>query len=133
MQITRDLEPVIYHDFSLSESGMDVPVHDLTIEQFKYAGSIQSPQGNPISALGKVQQHPFNGQGRHRSRSVGEDFEAGTVQTQDRMKHTVVYKDQGFKGNTRGSFIQDSLATLADLLVSVPEDIGFDIEISEYN
>lgn len=69
---------------------------------------------------------------RHRSRSVGGNFEAGAIQIQDRMKHTVDFKDKGFKPNTRGSFIQDSLATLEELLTAVPEKLGFDIEISEY-
>lgn len=25
--------PVIYHDFSLSESGTDIPIHDLNLDQ----------------------------------------------------------------------------------------------------
>lgn len=32
-QLTRDLVPVAYHDFSLSESGTDIPVHDVTLDQ----------------------------------------------------------------------------------------------------
>jgi hypothetical protein len=33
VQLTRDLTPIIYHDFSLSESGTDIPIHDLSLEQ----------------------------------------------------------------------------------------------------
>lgn len=33
VQLTRDLAPVIYHDFSLSESGTDVPIYDLSLDQ----------------------------------------------------------------------------------------------------
>lgn len=33
MQLTRDLVPVVYHDLSLSESGTDIPIHDLSVEQ----------------------------------------------------------------------------------------------------
>lgn len=33
VQLTRDLVPVIYHDFSLSESGTDIPIHDLNLDQ----------------------------------------------------------------------------------------------------
>lgn len=40
VQLTRDLVPVIYHDFSLSESGTDIPIHDLTLEQ------VSTPSGN---------------------------------------------------------------------------------------
>lgn len=131
VQVTRDLEPVIYHDFSLSETGTDVPIHDVTLEQFMYAGNIQSPHGNPISVLGKVGNLPKGNRGRYRSRSVGRNFEAGAIQVQNRMKHTVDFKDKGFKPNTRGNFIQDSLATLEELLTVVPEKVGFNIEISE--
>jgi len=48
----------------------------------------------------------------------------------ERMKHTVDYVSKGFKPNTRGDFIQDSFATLEELLTKLPGDIGFDIEIS---
>ncbi|POR31633.1 Glycerophosphodiester phosphodiesterase GDE1 [Tolypocladium paradoxum] len=128
VQITRDLEPVIYHDFSLSETGTDVAIHDLTVDQYKYASQIQSPHGNPVSVAGKVQgwQHPLGG--RRRSRSLGRGFEAEAMQMQDRMKHTVDFKAKGFKPNTRGDVIQDSLATLEEMLVGLPEEIGFDIE-----
>lgn len=33
VQLTRDLIPVLYHDLSLSESGTDVAIHDLTLKQ----------------------------------------------------------------------------------------------------
>lgn len=33
VQLTRDLLPIIYHDFSLSESGTDIPNHDLSLQQ----------------------------------------------------------------------------------------------------
>ncbi|KAJ5472021.1 hypothetical protein N7539_008590 [Penicillium diatomitis] len=33
VQLTRVLVPVVFHDFSLSKSGTDVPIHDLTFEQ----------------------------------------------------------------------------------------------------
>jgi glycerophosphoryl diester phosphodiesterase len=33
VQLTKDLVPVIYHDFLVSETGIDAPVHTLTLEQ----------------------------------------------------------------------------------------------------
>lgn len=48
------------------------------------------------------------------------------------MKYTVDYIGKGFKPNTRGDFIQDVFATLEDVLCNVPEDIGFDMEISKF-
>ena len=128
VQVTRDLQAVAFHDFSLSESGTDVAVHDLTLEQFLHASKIQSPHGNPLSVLGQA--HSRTEPGRPRSRSLGRGFEAGAIQTRDRMKHTVDFKQKGFKPNTRGDFIQDSFATLREILVELPPDVGCDIEIS---
>jgi glycerophosphodiester phosphodiesterase len=34
VQLTKDHVPVIYHDFLVSETGFDAPVHTLTLEQF---------------------------------------------------------------------------------------------------
>jgi len=33
VQLTKDLVPVLFHDYSLSESGTDIPIHDVTLEQ----------------------------------------------------------------------------------------------------
>ena len=33
VQITKDSVPVIYHDFLVGETGLDVPMHSLTLEQ----------------------------------------------------------------------------------------------------
>ena len=33
VQLTKDHVPVIYHDFLVSETGIDAPVHTLTLEQ----------------------------------------------------------------------------------------------------
>ena len=46
------------------------------------------------------------------------------------MKYIIDFTKKGFKSNTRGDFIQDSFATLEELLVELPKSISFDIEIS---
>jgi hypothetical protein len=35
VQLTKDHIPVIYHDFLVGETGIDVPVHTMTLEQVK--------------------------------------------------------------------------------------------------
>ncbi len=148
IQLTRDLVPVLYHDFSLSESGTDVPIHDLTLKQvrmpllrrsqashfyFMYASNIQSPRGDPVSVLGTEKPRTaLRNPDRHRpcSRSLTQSEEKGAKEVQDRMKHTVNFADKGFKPNSRGDFIQDSFDTLEEALRKVPESIGFDMEIS---
>ncbi|EFW99563.1 glycerophosphodiester phosphodiesterase gde1 [Grosmannia clavigera kw1407] len=39
VQLTKDHIPVIYHDFLVSETGFDAPVHTLTLEQFLHINS----------------------------------------------------------------------------------------------
>ncbi len=76
--LTRHLEPVMYRDFSWSETGTDVPIHDLTLEQLKYAIDIQSPHGNPISVPGKLEDRPIDHRGRQRLRPVCGGFRGGS-------------------------------------------------------
>lgn len=33
VQLTKDHVPVLYHDFLVGETGIDAPVHTLTLEQ----------------------------------------------------------------------------------------------------
>ncbi|RAH58497.1 ankyrin repeat-containing protein [Aspergillus piperis CBS 112811] len=123
-QLTRDLVPVAYHDFSLSESGTDVPVHDVTLDQFLHASKIQSPMGHPTSIMGSRHHHKNS-----RSRSLTRGYEQGAQQMQERMRHTVDYMSKGIKPNTRGHVIQDSFATIEELLTQLPENLGFNVEI----
>ncbi|PTB35681.1 hypothetical protein M441DRAFT_153098 [Trichoderma asperellum CBS 433.97] len=128
LQITRDLEAVIFHDFSLSESGTDVAIHDVTLSQYKHASDLQEPQSitpATIDTSGVLHGYPQ----RRRAWSTGEESRLRTVQLRDRLRYTVDFQSKGFKPNTRGDFIQGSLATLDELLMNLPEDIGFNIEM----
>ncbi|KAF2149925.1 GDPD-domain-containing protein [Myriangium duriaei CBS 260.36] len=131
VQVTRDLVPVIYHDLSLSESGTDVPIHDLTLDQFLHASDIQSPRGRPPSWLGAVVNgtKPESRTLERRSVSLTRSHERGASEVQDRMMHTVDFQNKGFKPNSRGTFVHDSFVTLEDLLLDLPEDVGFNAEI----
>lgn len=42
VQLTRDLVPVLYHDLSLSESGTDIAIHDLTLKQVSVAAGFMA-------------------------------------------------------------------------------------------
>ena len=33
VQITKDNVPIIYHDFLMSETGTDAPLHNISLEQ----------------------------------------------------------------------------------------------------
>ena len=47
----------------------------------------------------------------------------------ERMKHTRDFKEKGYKGNSRGSFIQAPFTTLEEMFKKLPGSIGFNIEM----
>ena len=99
-----------------------------------HASNVQSSLGSSPSILRKAKSHISSDAvliHRPRSRSLTIAHEIEVEQAKNRMKHTVDYLNKGFKPNTRGDFIQDVFATLEDALRNIPEDIGFDMEISE--
>ncbi|KAM5440431.1 hypothetical protein McanMca71_003914 [Microsporum canis] len=117
VQLTRDLVPVLYHDLSLSESGTDIAIHDLTLKQFIHTSTMQLSPGDSSN------------DSRSRSRSLSRNQREPVNEARERMKHTIYFSSKGFKPNTRGDFIQTPLATLEEALREVPEGVGFDIEL----
>lgn len=135
VQLTKDHVPVIYHDFLVSETGIDAPVHTLTLEQFLHINSDSSRNGNnaPRSRAEHGQSHSKRGRSNsftpQRSQSMGFAGSGLSLEMDERMKHTRDFKEKGFKANSRGNFIQAPFATLEDLFRKLPESIGFNIEM----
>ena len=46
VQLTKDNVPIIYHDFLMSETGIDVPLHNLNLEQV-----LPTPQQSVFSCV----------------------------------------------------------------------------------
>lgn len=124
VQLTKDHVPVIYHDFLVSETGIDAPVHTLTLDQFLELGKSRHrsvlPDGVDVHADAP----------RQRSMSVG-GSEYDPTELTEKIKHTRDFKKKGFKGNTRGEHIQAPFATLEELFRKIPKSVGFNIELSE--
>ena len=136
VQLTKDLVPVIYHDFLVSETGIDAPVHTLTLEQFLHINPDSSRPGastflRDIQKTAAAPKVRSNSPGpRQRSMSTSEVSPAFERQSlEERMKHTRDFKAKGFKANSRGNFIQAPFATLEDLFRKLPESLGFNIEM----
>lgn len=133
VQLTKDHVPVVYHDFLVSETGIDAPVHTLTLEQFLHINPDNSRNNSPANGF-STYASPRNNMQRNRSnsftpsRSRSLDSEAPT-DLEERMKHTKDFKEKGYKANSRGKFIQAPFATLEDLFRRLPEGIGFNIEM----
>lgn len=133
VQLTKDHVPVIYHDFLVSETGIDAPVHTLTLEQFLHINPDARRPLNGKDMLLPQQTLPARAPSpgpRQRSMSVG--YGVGTLPegvASERMKHTRDFKEKGYKGNSRGNFIQAPFATLEDLFRDLPHGVGFNIEM----
>ncbi|KAE8453559.1 hypothetical protein EG329_010420 [Mollisiaceae sp. DMI_Dod_QoI] len=128
VQLTKDHVPVIYHDFLVSETGIDAPVHTLTLEQFLHVNGTTPRASRPPSPP-KENPH-FNvvrGADRQRSLSLGPMMPE--LDMAERMKHTRDFKEKGYKANSRGNFIQAPFTTLEEMFVKLPEDVGFNIEM----
>lgn len=139
VQLTKDFVPVIYHDFLVGETGIDIPMQSLTLEQFL---NISEQQSNGKSSL-KNRQHKLkkveddlsdtlrkrmsNEKQRAMSLySTSDEFDDFTFN--QRMRYTRDFKEKGFKANTRGISIQAPFTTLEEVLKTVPEHVGFNIE-----
>ena len=134
VQLTKDHVPVIYHDFLVSETGIDAPVHLLTLEQFLHINDGRTPRpSRPPSPVlsNRTASRTNNGSEfrKHRSMSVGDLTNNDTSEMIERMKHTRDFKQKGFKGNSRGNFIQAPFTTLEEMFKKLPESIGFNIEM----
>jgi len=132
VQLTKDHVPVIYHDFLVSETGIDAPVHTLTLEQFLHVNKNTPLNSRPpspqttreVPALARVRSD--NGP-RPRSLSLG--YPEPESDMEERMKHTRDFKQKGFKANSRGRFIQAPFTTLEEMFMKIPEKVGFNIEM----
>ncbi|KAG7663045.1 GDE1 [[Candida] subhashii] len=155
VQLTKDFEVVVYHDFTVAESGVDIPMHCLTLEQFlglnggSGSGGTKNGGGSErrrnsvddISLLSNrkprsksSQQLSSNGFGfgmldsnkDEEDRKLDREVES---QMNARMRLTKTWKDKGFKGNTRGTSVASNFATLKDLFRKIPANVGFNIEL----
>ena len=152
MQLTKDHVPVIYHDFLVSETGIDAPVHTLTLEQvsnqlhhhaerctnalaqFLHVNDHRTPRTSRPPSPSHLSNPVINGlkgeTRKQRSMSVDYSSKEETTDMSERMKHTRTFKEKGFKANSRGSFIQAPFTTLEEMFRKLPETIGFNIEMS---
>lgn len=154
VQLTKDFVPVIYHDFLVAESGVDIPMHSLTAEQFlglsehvasqkrKAVFQYDKLNGNENvtknfalddELLGKynrprlMSSYPSAPNFSH----IDDDELDREFQDQisRRMKLTKTWKQKGFKGNVRGLSIASNFVTLKELFRRLPKNVGFNVEL----
>ncbi|KAK9472860.1 Glycerophosphoryl diester phosphodiesterase family-domain-containing protein [Dipodascopsis tothii] len=134
VQLTKDRVPVIYHDFLVAETGIDVPMHALTLEQFLSVSERRTPK-IPRSRASSPKSSERSSLDEHaprlgvRPRSLSLQLSAEESQElHDRLKFTRDFKKKGFKGNSRGLSIQAPFTTLEEVFRTLPKNVGFNIE-----
>ena len=130
VQLTKDHVPVIYHDFLVSETGIDAPVHTLTLEQFLHINPDSTRSMYKDQNLRDPRMRPRSSSldARKSVNALVEEIKKRT-EMEERMRHTRDFKSKGYKANSRGNFIQAPFATLEDLFRKIPEHVGFNIEM----
>lgn len=156
VQLTKDHVPVIYHDFLVAESGVDIPMHALTAEQFLGLSEYENNTSKNKSVLSydkvnnnlnvtknfALDDELLGKYNRPRSMSSYpsapnfasslEDDELDREfrnQISSRMKLTKTWKEKGFKGNARGLSVASNFVTLKKLFQKLPKNVGFNIEL----
>ncbi|KAG8419420.1 hypothetical protein J3458_004288 [Metarhizium acridum] len=123
------MEAVVYHDFSLSESGTDVPIHDLTLAQYQHVSNTHEPQSSALCNSVESSESLTYTRKKPRAWSSGEESLSKSTELRKRLEYTVDFQAKGFKPNSRGDVVQDSLTTLEEVLLKLPLEVGFNIEI----
>lgn len=132
VQVTRDLVPVVYHDFLVSETGTDAAMHNITYEQFMVPSTLQNGLIRPYKASESLSPSPAAGVARRpRANSVGKEY-LDDMDLITRLKSTFYVQQSGYKGNIGSECIHGPFATLREMLVEIDPSVCFDIEFSEY-
>ena len=133
VQLTKDLVPVIFHDFLVMEAGGDTPLYTLRLNQFRHLSEAQTSRGNLsgmaearyLERSGAVTGLPY----RPRSRSLSAYDDSRRADLEERMKLTESAMQGDHKGNLRGDSIQGVFPTFEDLFTNLPESISFNVEM----
>ncbi|KAI1270196.1 Glycerophosphoryl diester phosphodiesterase family-domain-containing protein [Xylariaceae sp. FL1019] len=128
VQVTRDLVPVIYHDFLLSEIGADVGVHSVTYEQFMVPSNMQISNARPPGTSSSLTTSVESNIQRPRASSVGK-LPPDNIDVIARLMSTFNLRNFNFKGNIGSECINGPFITLEQLLVQIDPSVCFDVEL----
>ncbi|KAK0753576.1 Glycerophosphoryl diester phosphodiesterase family-domain-containing protein [Schizothecium vesticola] len=135
VQVTKDHVPVVYHDFLVTESGQDATdAHHQTrsvhVHQRRSSRQDRAAVGVGITetALGRGES-PKAETGGLPPRTAG-CRHGGSCRADE---HTLDFGPSGFKPNLRREHIHAPFIALKDLLLQMPANVVFDMELSEHH
>ena len=133
VQLTKDLVPVIFHDFLVMEAGGDTPLYTLRLDQFLHLSKAQTPKGD-LSGMAEKRytersKNPNESPSRPRSCSLSAYDDSPSVDLAERMKLTESGMAGDHKGNLRGETIHGIFPSFEDLFTQLPNSIAFNVEM----
>ncbi|KAL8830339.1 MAG: hypothetical protein Q9170_005775 [Blastenia crenularia] len=133
VQLTKDLVPVIFHDFLVMESGSDTPVYTLRLDQFQHLSEAQVPKSDlPSMAESRYRERNSELNDLHpklRSKSLDEYDRSRYLDLVDRMRYTESVMAGDYKGNLRGNSVQGVFPTFEKMFIDLPETTAFNVEM----
>ncbi|RIA99322.1 Glycerophosphoryl diester phosphodiesterase family-domain-containing protein [Glomus cerebriforme] len=132
VQLTKDHVPVIYHDWTITETGYDIPIHAITHKQFlKLKGQrfgveelLARDQNIRKEFQSPSNQNGIKEQSDNREKKRVKRSYSVPINTFMRSEN----KERKLKGNDDG-IIQAPFATLEETFKQVPLNIGFNVEV----
>lgn len=133
VQLTKDFVPVISHDFLVMETGGDVPLHALTLDQFMHVNRSEAPHGKLLnrSVRANSKEHHIERfpRPRPRSHSMNACDDSHLRGLAERMRYTEHGIQNKVEGSTTRWPIQEPSTTLEQLLIELPKSVPFNLEI----
>lgn len=133
VQLTKDFVPVISHDFLVMETGGDIPLHALTLDQFMHVNRTRPPKVGPQNVSDGEETEASVSKGviksKPRSRSAGACNHSHNHGLIERMRFTEHNLHHPMKDSERHWQIHQPSATLEQVLLKVPASVPFNVEI----
>ena len=133
VQLTKDLVPVIFHDFLVMEAGGDTPLYTLRLDQFLQLSNAQKPRGD-LSGMAEARfleksagSEKLYSMPRSYSQTNYDDSRRRDLD--ERMRYTESAMNGDHKGNLRGDSIQGVFPKFEQLFTDLPESIAFNVEM----
>lgn len=133
VQLTKDLIPVIFHDFLVMEAGGDKPLYTLRLNQFQHLSEAQVPKSD-LARMAETRYvernvHLDDFRPKLRSKSLRAYDESRRLDLADRMKYTESAMAGDHKGNLWGDSVQGVFPTWESMLNNLPETTAFNVEM----
>ena len=133
VQLTKDLIPVIYHDFLVMEAGGDNPIYSLRLDQFLHLSKAQSAKADLSGMAEKryVERNKLQSDRPDRQRSYSLSvYDNGPVSDlKERMKLTEAAMEGAHKGNLQGDSVHGIYPKFEDLFTILRDSVGFNVEM----